>query len=61
MSGPEASVDGPEAAMTVAHNQGLSPTGKFQLEDVKGPLLHKDPMTSKLLDHNEKLFSVATL
>ena len=53
-------MDGPKLPITVAYNQGLPLTEKFQSENVKGPLIHKHPMTYELLDHNEKLLSLAT-
>lgn len=53
-------VDGPELPIIDTYNQGLPLTEKFQSENVKGPLVHKRPMTYELLDHNEKLLSLAT-
>lgn len=50
-------MDGLGVLKAIAHNQGLSPTEKIS----KGHSLHKDPMTSKLLDPNEKLLPVADL
>lgn len=54
-------MDGPEVPKTVAYSQGLSLTEKFQSEGCQTPVIHKGPMTSELLDRNEKLLSLATL